>query len=368
VLPEAETEIKNQQLGKESGLAVALLTQANTYPERPKHIDVIETHMSWVYLTEDTVYKLKKSVRYDFLDFSTLSARKKYCAEEERLNRRMAGDVYIGLVPLLIDDNGKGSIGECEKTEGREKENGGGGIENKKVENKKIVDWLVKMRRLPADRMLDCTIRRHMLKNEDVNKLAQRLADFYQGSAAIKINSADYLQQVEQAVRLNFSELTKPEYSLPEKLLTKVHNFQLGLLNNEPELFAQRAIQGRIVEGHGDLRPEHVCLEKVPVIFDCLEFNRELRIVDCVDELSSLSMECELMGAPEVGDELFLRYERMTQDKPPQKLICFYKVYRACVRARLAILHVKELEKKAWPKWQNRAERYLLLAEKYLKA
>lgn len=350
-------------------LAVTLLKQTNTYPEKPQRIDVIETHMSWVFLTEHTVYKLKKPARYDFLDFSTLSARKKYCAEEVYLNRRLTKNVYIGMVPLLLDANGRASIGESEKA-GACEESGKNAQEKKGQEvlgkgQVKVIDWLVKMRRLPAKRMLDYMIGRHRLNHKDIQKLAQRLIEFYQYSAAIKINASDYLQQLEKSVRINFTELVKPKYGLSESVVNKVHNFQLGLLHNEPELFAQRVRQGRIVEGHGDLRPEHVCLEEEPVIFDCLEFNREFRIVDCVDELSSLSMECELLDAPEVGDELFLRYEKIIQDKVSPRLIHFYKSYRACVRARLAILHVRELERAAWPKWQHRAERYLLLAESY---
>ncbi len=351
----APTEVsitKTVQVDRAPGLAVALLKQKSTYPEQPERIDIIETHMSWVFLTEDIVYKLKKSVHYDFLDFSTLAARKKYCAEEVRLNRRLAKAVYLGMVPLLLDANGRAGIGEVDKGPANDGET-------------EVVDWLVKMRRLPAERMLDYMIQRHCLNHSDVEKLAQRLAEFYQGNRAIKINAGDYLEQLQQAVQSNFVELLKPQYGLPVCIIKKIQNFQLGLLENSSELFSQRARQGKIVEGHGDLRPEHVCLEQEPVIFDCLEFNRKLRTVDCVDELSSLSMECELLGAPEVGEELFLSYERMTGDKLPQLLVYFYKSYRACVRARLAILHVRELEKVAWPKWQHRAERYLLLAQRY---
>lgn len=344
--------MKTVQVDRTPGLALALLKQKSTYSEQPERIDIIETHMSWVFLTKSIVYKLKKPVHYDFLDFSTLAARKKFCAEEVRLNRRLAKTVYLGMVPLVVDANGRASIGEVDNGLGNNEET-------------EVVDWLVKMRRLPANRMLNYMIQQHCLMLGDVKKLAQRLAEFYQGNMSIKVSADDYLEQLQQAVKVNFLELLKPKYGLPVGLIEKIQDFQFDVLENYAELFVQRVKQGRIVEGHGDLRPEHVCLEYEPVIFDCLEFSPKFRTVDCVDELSSLSMECELLGAPEVGEELFLSYESMTGDKPSELLVCFYKSYRACVRARLAILHVQELEKVVWPKWQHRAERYLLLAQRY---
>jgi aminoglycoside phosphotransferase family enzyme len=101
------------------------------------------------------------------------------------------------------------------------------------------------------------------------------------------------------------------------------------------------------------------------VIIDCLEFNRRLRIVDPADELAFLAMECERLGAPYVGDRLFQTYTQVTHDRPAAGLVYFYKSYRACLRARFAIGHARELEKKDWPKWQHSAGEYLRLAEGY---
>jgi aminoglycoside phosphotransferase family enzyme len=123
---------------------------------------------------------------------------------------------------------------------------------------------------------------------------------------------------------------------------------------------------GRVVEGHGDLRPEHVCLLEPPVVFDRLEFNREFRLVDAADELASLAMECERLGAPIVGVELFEHYRDATGDRPPDGLRNFYAAYRACLRARLAILHTRELPASAWPRWQALATGYLRLARRHV--
>jgi aminoglycoside phosphotransferase family enzyme len=106
-------------------------------------------------------------------------------------------------------------------------------------------------------------------------------------------------------------------------------------------------------------------VESPPVIFDCLEFNRSFRIIDAADELAFLSMECERLGAPQVEQELFGVYRRITGDHPPPALVYFYKAHRACVRARLAIWHLRDLEKSVWPRWRAVAAEYLRLAESY---
>ena len=135
---------------------VALLRQPQTYPEAPSRIDTVETHMSWVFLTERHAYKLKKPVRYAFLDFSTRAARRRNCAEELRLNQALAPGVYLGVVPLVRDESGNARL----EAEGR------------------VLEWLVKMRRLPADRMLDRLIRQRAARESEIEELARRLADF----------------------------------------------------------------------------------------------------------------------------------------------------------------------------------------------
>ncbi|MBI3570920.1 MAG: hypothetical protein HY082_07445 [Gammaproteobacteria bacterium] len=323
---------------------VALLRQPQTYPEKPARIEAVETHMSWVFLTEHHAFKLKKPVRYDYLDFSTLAARKKNCEEEVRLNQRLAPGVYRGVVALTMDAQGSAQI------EGRGE----------------IVDWLVKMRRLPAERMLDYLIRHRTLEPAETHAVAETLAYFYRESAALKIGGEEYRSQYVRNVRANHDALANPVYDLPAALVEAVHEAQNEFLRRAPELLGLRASEGRIVEGHGDLRPEHICLESPPVIFDRLEFNRAFRIIDAADELAFLAMECERMGAPQIGEEFFGVYHRVTGDHPPPSLVYFYKAHRACVRARLAIWHVHDLAESAWPRWRAVAEEYLRLAESYI--
>ncbi len=341
----ATAAARKGEIPQPPGLAakVASLTVPAAYPEHCVRIEVIETHMSFVFLTERHAYKLKKPVRYEFLDFSTLEARRRYCLEELRINRRLAGDVYIAVVPLVRTPDGSLRIeGEGE-----------------------TVDWLVKMRRLPAERMLDAVIQRRALHKEELHQVAVMLASFYREGTPERLGGEQYLRRLMQAVRANQAALAEPAFGLEQRRVRSLHEAQLALLARRAQWFARRAQVGRIVDGHGDLRPEHVCLLSPPVIFDRLEFNRLFRLVDPVDELASLALECERLGASVVEAELFRVYGEVTGDRFGETLVAFYKTYRACLRAKLAIWHLRELPRLQWPKWQDRSNEYLLLAEKY---
>lgn len=322
---------------------VTFLQQPQVYTERPRYVETIETHMSWVFLTPQHAYKLKKPVRYDYLDFSTVAARKTNCFEEQRLNQRLAPGVYLDVVPLTLNRGGEMRLrGEGE-----------------------IIDWLVMMRRLPKQRMLDYLIRQHVLEPVETHAVAEELARFYSENAALDIDGEEYRRQYEYKVRTNYEVLAEPVYGLPLDLVKTVYRAQQNFLRQNGELLERRATDGRITEGHGDLRPEHVCVESPPVIFDRLEFNRAFRIIDAADELAFLAMECERLGAPQVEQELFQVYRRITGDHPPPQLVHFYKAHRACVRARLAIWHLRDLGPDTWPRWRAIAEGYLRLAQGY---
>jgi aminoglycoside phosphotransferase family enzyme len=311
---------------------VAFLSQPESYSEHLK-VEIIETHMSWVFMTRHHVYKLKKPVRYEFLDFSTIDARHHGCLEEIRLNRRLAGNVYFGIIPLTVDAHGNMHLGE----------------------NGIPVDWLVQMRRLPADRMLNKAIQKQMVHETDIYKFSQVLANFYRHAEPIAITPLQYRQRFEQDIQANQQELSYPDFKLPLAQIMGITKTQLSLLEQTPELLSQRIKQGKIIEAHGDLRPEHICLTPDPVFIDCLEFKREFRLLDPVDELSFLAMECERLGAAFIGDRVLDIYQQVTKDHPPEKLIRFYKSCRASLRAKLAIWHLKDSQIQQPSKWIQRA-------------
>lgn len=321
---------------------VDFLSSSRAYAHQVRKIEVKETHMSWVFLAGNRVYKLKKPVHYPFLDFSTLQAREADCREEDRLNRRLAPDVYLGVVPLTIDEKEELAISGDGQT----------------------VDWLVVMRRLHEDLLLDKAIAGGTATREQITAVADLLARFYADLESAEVTPEDYVAQFAREQALNRSVLTDGQFDLDGDRINSVLSAIELMLDDEPGLLMERAREGRIVDGHGDLRPEHVCLSDPPVIIDCLEFNRSLRLVDPFDELSFLAMECEHLGAPWIGEILFERCSDALGSRPDKRLIAFYTAYRAALRARLSAAHLLEEEIREPEKWVPQARAYLAIAER----
>lgn len=322
---------------------VQFLCRRGAYPENPREVELVETHISWVFLTPEHAYKLKKPVQFDFVDFSTLPRRREACENEVRLNRRLAPGVYLGVIPITIDERGRLQL------------DGSG----------RPVDYLVKMRRLPTERTLDALIRRGELTAGDVNKVAALLSDFYQRLSPLTVRADQYRSDIEHHVRANLAELSQAGHALPRGMVQRPHQGQLRLLKLAPELLNARVCDGRIVDGHGDLKPEHICLDTEPVVFDCIEFNDEFRRIDAIDELCFLAMECEHLGADAVGQKVLETYCRTSGDRPPRELMAFYKSYRACVRAKVLALRAEQLPPQQRDATLQQARRYLQLADRY---
>jgi len=319
---------------------VAFLRKPSSYPHRPTRVKAVESHMSWVFLADDHAYKLKKSVRYPFLDFSTLEARRANCRAELRLNRRLAPEAYYGIESLVMAADGHLHIG-------------GPG---------QVTDWLVHMRRLPDERMLDRAIRRKVLKPRDIRPAAEMLAAFYRAAPAVRVAKGRYLDRFAADVEENLRELQNPAFGLPQMRVQAIGRAQRRFLEDSSGLLERRLAEGRMIEAHGDLRPEHISLGPPPEVIDCLEFNRAFRLLDPAEELSFLSIECEQLGASWVGEAFFRTYRRATGDRPPKPLIAFYMSYRAFLRAKLAIWHLKERQPRTPAKWPRLARSYLRIA------
>jgi len=322
---------------------VAFLSLPAAYPNGTVRVEAIETHMSWVFLTEMFAHKLKKPVCYEFLDFRTLEARRLNSEEEVRLNRRLAPKVYIGTVPLVVDVERKLQL------------DGKG----------EIVDWLVRMRRLPSERMLDRAILQGTVHDQELQGVARLLADFYKKAIRAAILPLEYRSRFLDAITENRRALLAPEFHLPGDVVTGVCDRLRETLAENYSLFDSRVQHRHVVEGHGDLRPEHVYLGPDPVVIDCLEFNRDFRILDWVDELAFLAMECERLGSPESGEIMLETCCRELDDQPPPALIHFYKAHRALMRAKLTIFHLRDEDIRDPEKWRLRAMEYLGLAKAY---
>jgi aminoglycoside phosphotransferase family enzyme len=295
--------------------------------------------MSWVFLTDGFAYKLKKPIRYDVLDFSSRHRRLRSCQREILLNRRLAPDVYLDVVPLAVEPDGGLRIG-------------GSGP---------AADWLVKMRRLPAERMLDHRIARDSITREEVEPAAALLARFYANAIPAQVDPAAYLRHLRRGIRADREELTKPVYHLPTEEILRVAEEQRRYMRSSRRTLEERVAGGRVVEGHGDLRPEHICLTDPPVVIDCLEFSRDLRMLDPLDELTFLGLECERLGAPQVGGWFLEAYRRAAHDEHPAELLGFYLRFRALRRAKVAVWHLRDdgIRIDHANKWIDRAKWYV---------
>lgn len=321
---------------------VAWLSRPQSYPHAPPSVEVVETHISQVFLAGPLVYKLKKPVRYDFLDFSTVQQREQACREELRLNRRLAPETYLDVLPVTPDRDGFRLGGEGQP-----------------------LDWLVVMRRLPTDQTLEALHRRGELREEQIDRLAEVLSRFYRSLPPLAVSPQEYQGRCLAHVRGNRRELLSAAHHLPPRVVERVSSFQIECLLLQAELFDERVQRGRIVEGHGDLRPEHICLSEPPAIFDCIEFSADFRRLDVADELAFLAAECDFLGAEWVGPRLLHRFQELTGDRPPAVLLDFYKAYRACVRAKVAALRGDQLAGQAQQAAVTEALQHLELADRY---
>jgi aminoglycoside phosphotransferase family enzyme len=316
---------------------LAFLSRPASYPEPTARVERRETHMAYVFLTAQHAWKLKKPVRYPFLDYASLEAREHACREELRLNARLAEGVYLGVVPLCVDVAGGLRLGA--------------GI---------VVDWLVWMRRLPEALMLDRMLAAGTVDAAAIQRLAARLAQFFKGAPPVAFPPGAYRERFAVELADIRAVLAEPGFAVGgQGVVASVG----GFLDTAGDLLEARAAGGRIVEGHGDLRPEHVCLEAQPVIFDCLEFNRELRQLDPVEEIAFLGLECGLLGGGWIAPVALEAYAQATGDHPSPRLLAFYTAWRALLRAKLCCRHSLEPGERGPAHWLTRARAYLVAAE-----
>lgn len=325
---------------------VAFLSEKQNYPHATSDVKAVKTHMSWVFLTDSLAYKLKIPFRYNHMRLRSVSARRKNCEDEVRLNKRLANEVYLGIVPLSITRGGKLTLGEGAET----------------------VDWLVKMKRLPDSMMLSEKIKtgEHITESQ-LQPAVERLTRFYLQAMPIQMQAERNRKKITAALRSYREQLLSPEFSLNKKVINFIFDQQLTFLENNRALFNKRTSTGKIIEGHGDLKPEHICLSP-PAIIDCLEFDKELRILDIYDDLAFLCLECDKLKVPWVGTYITSYYAKRAEDFIPSELLNFYKSYKAFTRALLSINHLKEKQYRQDPKWEVRTKTYLTMASRYMQS
>ena len=318
---------------------IEFLMRGDVYRPPVSEVTRHETHMSQVFLAGERVYKLKKPVRFPYLDFSTLVRREAACRAELRLNRRLALDTYRDVVPLVRSRQGLAI--------------GGGG---------EVVDWLVVMNRLDEKQMLDRVISDGCLHRWQLDRLATVLVQFYRHATPVFISPVLHSAELWRSLAYNRRVLLDPRFQLPGGCVRHIDAMQRRFLTERAALLAKRVRMRRIVDGHGDLRPEHIFLGDPVRIIDCLEFNARLRMVDPFDEIAFLCVECERLGAAWAGEYLRRHITRLLHDGDSDELFIFYRCHRATLRARLAIAHLMESDPRSPEKWAPLARAYLRLA------
>lgn len=321
---------------------LAFLRRPESYPDRPAAVDAIETHAAWVFLTPRFAYKLRKPVRLPFLDFTTLARRRRDAGAEVRLNRRLAPDVYLDVVPLTADPGGLHF--------------GGPG---------RAVEWLVRMRRLEGERFLDRALAAGTADAAGLEAVARLLVDFYRFAPRVAFTPDEYRARLRADIAASARALAEPRFGIAPDSVIHTVMAQHAFLDHRADVVAARAEGGRIVEGHGDLRPEHVFLGPPPAVIDCVSYNRDFRVLDPADELAYLDLECEFLGAPAAGARVLEHYRALSGDRPPEPLLHFYRSVRATLRAKLAVWHLDDPAQPDPGAWRDRARRYLALAERH---
>ena len=321
------------------------LLEPAAYPYAVGQVELVQTHISYVLLAGDFVYKIKKPVDFGFLDFTTLAKRRYYCRQEVILNGRLCPEAYLGVVPVARQ-------GERLRLEGRGK----------------AVEYAVKMRRLPGDRMMDSLLAAGKVSPTMVEAVAKRLADFHAQAAT----SPAIGRYGARAIRIAWDENFEQWASFIGDTITAEQDRYLrayvrSFFVRQRLLLERRVQQGRIRDCHGDVRSESVCFVDGICIFDCIEFNRRFRYTDVAGDIGFLAMDLDFRGRPDLAGALVQRYARAAADPEVLDVIDFYKCYRACVRGKVEGFKLNQAEVSAEDKEQARslARRYFRLACQY---
>lgn len=306
---------------------IEAMTRSEFYPDPAEVVELKQTHISYVFVAGEYVYKVKKPVRFAFIECSTLAERYRLCLEELRLNRRLSPDVYLGVLPIFQERRGF-SLGAPVR-----------------AFDPRALEYAVKMRRLPEQRMLDRLVGGGAVAKEAIQALAGRLAAFHQsvpatrswtyGSAAATWRTI--IGDLEQNRRF-------VGHTIAAQQLSAIEEHCRAFVMSHWELLNERARDKRVREGHGDLRCEHVCMTDPVEVFDCLEFSEQLRYCDVASEIAFLAMDLDRLGASRLSDELVEAYAEAARDESLKSLVPFYKCYRASVRGKVESLRSLEEE------------------------
>jgi aminoglycoside phosphotransferase family enzyme len=296
---------------------VQALLEPQAYPDTTPEVELLQTQISYVFLTGDHVYKIKKPVDFGFLDYSTLDKRHYFCQKEIELNRRLCPDAYLGVVPITSD------VGRFE------------------VDGKgKIVEYAVHMRRLPEESMMNVLLTKNEVTPEMINKVAKIIAGFHEKAATgDEINEIGGINAVIKNTTENFEQTERFVGTvIPDTSFRRIRSFNDGFIAKNKSFFNKRLNEGRIRDCHGDLHAAHVCFCDHICIYDCIEFLDRFRYCDVASEVAFLAMDLDRYQRPDLSKLFVASYIEHSGDEELRQVLNFYKCYRAYVRCKVGCL------------------------------
>ena len=327
-------------------LAQALLNP-ECYPATPSDITLVQTSTSYIFLTGDFAYKIKKPVDPGYLDYTTLDKRQFYCKREVSLNRRLCPDIYLDTVPI---------------TEGKD----GLSVEGKG----KVLEYAVKMRQMPGEFMLRTLLRTDNVTDNVMHNIARKLVEFHEKAATSEIIS-DYgdIEFILTGTEENFIDSIRYiSKTISQKSYRAIKDYTNGFIENNTELFYERISDSKIRDCHGDIRVKHICVSDDIYIFDCIEFNDSLRYGDVASEIAFLAMDLDWHGRNDLSRAFVDAYVSITNDEDLPDILNFYKCYRAYYRGRIESmkLDIPNISEEQIAEIINTAGKYFELAESYI--
>jgi uncharacterized protein len=324
------------------------LLNPEALPDETGKVSLVQTHISLVLVADRFAYKIKKAVNFGFLDFLTLEKRAFYCRQEVDLNRRLARDIYLGVLPVFFD--GK-------RYSMRDKAG-------------EVVEYAVRMRRIPSARLMISLYKKGALTVNHLARLAGVISHFHKNAlrtpridlfgepGAFKVNTDENFAQVR---KYQGASIGKKEFNALERWTERFYE------SNRP-LFHRRVEKGKIRDCHGDLHMEHVCFTRKLSIIDCIEFNDRFRYSDTVADIAFLLMDLEFHGGEFFSRRLWEDYQNLTEEIGTEDLLRFYKVYRAFVRGKVNSFQMDDpgIDPDAREEAMDRARKYFALALAYI--
>ena len=321
------------------------MMQADFYPHPVETIERRETHISTVFLTGPVVYKIKKPVDLGFLDFTSLEKRQRYCLQEIALNRRLSHGVYIDAVPITCNDgiyalNGPGET----------------------------VEFAVKMHQLAETDSMQQRLMRATLDDGDIESLIRLLVGFFAQTATL--NDVDPSTTLAWELNLQRAEPFAGVW-IDRRQFEFVRSAAGSFYRRHRQLFLRRRRDGKIKDGHGDLRTDHIYFTRSGIqVIDCIEFNDRLRVLDIISDLAFLIMDLEYNHFPETASSLIRRYVKQTDDIGALPLLPFFCCYRAMVRCKVTCFRLQECSHRRadFAMLKAAAQHYLAMAHGYATA